>query len=260
MRRALLAIALVVELAGCQAAIESGLDEAQANRVIVALDEHGIHGAKEPDARSGRERTYSVLVATDDVAPALAALRAEQLPAEPDPGIADVFAEPSLVPTETEERARLTAALGGELARSIESLEGVLDARVHLALPERAVIQLDEERARPRASVLIRHRGAPPPEDAVRRLIAGGVQDLDPDDVAIVAVPAAEAAESAPRLASIGPIAVARGSAPALRLVLGAMLATNVVLALLLALVVTRRRRAAGAETRTNANAGGGST
>ena len=58
MRRALLAIALVLELAGCQAAIESGLDEAQANRVIVALDERGIHAAKEPDARSGRAPTY----------------------------------------------------------------------------------------------------------------------------------------------------------------------------------------------------------
>src|SRR5690606_28919827 len=112
----------------------------------------------EPGASSGG---YRVLVASDEVAAALSVLRAEELPRAPEPGLHDVFGRASLVPTATEERARLTAALGGELARSVESIDGVLDARVHVALPDASELPLDVAPPRPRASVLVRHRPAP---------------------------------------------------------------------------------------------------
>nr|MDQ3031444.1 hypothetical protein [Myxococcota bacterium] len=73
------------------------------------------------------------------------------------------------------------------------------------------------------------------------------IQGLALEDVAIVGVAATAAPSGAPHLASVGPIAVARGSAPTLKLVLGVLLGTNAVLATLLALFVLRRRRAADA-------------
>lgn len=250
--RAAVLIALAIGACGCQAAIESGLPEAQANRVLVALDQHGIHGVKEAERSSGDRATYSVVVAPDDVAAALAVLRAEDLPSEPEPGLQEMFGEGSLVPTATEERARLTAALGGELARSIEAIDGVLDARVHLALADRSDVLLDDAPERPRASVLIRHRGATAPysDEQIRRLVAGAIQGMDPSDVAIVAVAASEIATSTPHLTSIGPIAVSRGSATTLKLILGSMLAMNVLLAMGLVLALVRRQRAIGPGTR----------
>ncbi|AKF07597.1 hypothetical protein [Sandaracinus amylolyticus] len=245
MSRARLCFALAALLAGCRAEIERGLPEAQANEVLVALDEHGIHAVKEPERGEG---SFAILVSGDDVASALAVLRAEELPRAPDPGLHDLFGTASLVPTATEERARLTAALGGELARTIEAIDGVLDARVHVALPDASELPLDAPPPRPRASVLIRHRGARAPYDdaAIQRLVAGAIQGMDPGDVAVVGVAAPEPATPAgAHLASLGPIAVARGSIGTLKLVLGVLLGTNGVLALLLALAVVRHRRAA---------------
>lgn len=249
--RVLVALASVLALAGCRAAIESGLPEAQANEVLVALDRHGIHAVKETEQGGAGAGSYRVLVASDEVAEALAVLRAEELPRTPEPGLHELFGAPSLVPTATEERARLTAALGGELARSIESIDGVLDARVHLALPDASELPLDAPPPRPRASVLVRHRaagehGRPPYDElAIQRLVAGAIQGMELTDVAVVGVASSDTPPERASLTSLGPIAVARGSAPTLRLVLGVLLGTNVVLALLLVFALLRRRRAA---------------
>ena len=88
---------------------------------------------------------------------------------------------------------------------------------------------------------------APYSEDQIRRLVAGAIQGMDPADVAIVGVVAPEVVASAPHLTSVGPIAVSRGSASTLKLILGSMLGMNVLLALGLVLALVRRRRATGA-------------
>ncbi|MBW2464786.1 MAG: hypothetical protein JRH11_24265, partial [Deltaproteobacteria bacterium] len=134
---------------GCQATIASELDEAQANAVVVALDGNGIGATKE---RSPGSDAWDVRVPNDDVGPALSVLRSANLPREEAPGLAEIFGEPALIPTATEERARWVAAQSGELARSIEAMDGVLDARVHLALPMGRDRGYDEERPTPRAS------------------------------------------------------------------------------------------------------------
>lgn len=237
-------LALVVLLAGCEAELAAGLPDEQAGVLVVALDEAGIASGRALDGASDPPR-YRVTVAPDDVADALAVMRAEGLPRQVPPGLAETFGEGSLVPTPTEERARLAAALSGELARSIEEIDGVLLARVHLALPEPLTLSLDTPPPEPRASVLIRYRGevAPYDEGAVRRLVAGAIEHLSEVNVAIVGVRSAPRPELERRLAQIGPIAVTRGSASTLKVVLGASFALNVLV--VLALVVVVRRRAA---------------
>jgi len=240
---------LLLALAGCQAELERGLDEPQANAILVALDQAGIGATKTAETGGGDEPTFHVSVAPDDVAPALAILRAEGLPHEEDPGLAETFGEGSLVPTATEERARLTSALAGELSRSIESIDGVLDARVHVALPQAQGLGLDAPRPRPRASVLVRFRasdpGAAPPYDeaAIRRLVAGAIEDMDADAVAVVGVPAPRAPDAERQLSQIGPFSVSRGSASGVKLALGALLGTNLLLAMGLALSFLRASR-----------------
>lgn len=229
---------------GCEATVESGLEEAEANAIVVALHEAQIGARKEPDP--GGDDRFQVLVPSDDVGPALERMREEGLPRPSSPGLSEMFAEGGLVPTATEEQARYVAALGGELSSSIEAMDGVLDARVHVALPDTRRLALDEERPRPRASVLIRHRGARPgySDDSVRALVAGAVQDMAPEDVAVVGVPVEiREADRGERLVSLGPVTVTRGSATSLKAILGGALALHVVLAGLLVWVVSRRRR-----------------
>jgi len=238
-------IASLAGACGCQAELEQGLDEAQANAIVVALDQHGIGATKSAELGGGEEPAYTVSVAPDDVAPALAVLRSEGLPRERDPGLDEMFGEGSLVPTATEERARMTAALSGELSRSIESIDGVLDARVHIALPQAQVLGLDAPRPRARASVLVRHRGpsAPCDEAEIRRLVAGAIEDMAAEDVAVVGVPVAPTPDAERQLAQVGPFSVSRASATALKITFGALLGTNLVLALGLALSFLRASR-----------------
>ncbi len=250
--RAGVVAAAVLLATGCDATIASGLDEEQANQILVTLDSSGIGAAKERLAGSGDEALWEVHVASDDVGPALGILRSADLPRTPEPGIEEVFGEGSLVPTATEERARYSAALAGELARSIESIDGVLDARVHVAIPETRDFALDEEPPRPRASVLVKYRAGEPPyeEGAVRALVAGAVHGMQPDDVAVVGVPGPGAPDAGgAHLVRIGPVAVTRGSSFALKTILGVALGLNLVLAVGLILTWMRRKKPITTET-----------
>src|SRR5438477_6199960 len=88
-------------VAGCTVPIAGGLDEGQANRVIVALDHAGVGGEKESDpAVEGR---FRVLVERDEAPRAIAALREEDLPAPSAPGLLDALGKGSLVPSQLTE-------------------------------------------------------------------------------------------------------------------------------------------------------------
>lgn len=235
----------VLALSACEATLASGLTEDEANEIVVALHEQGIGARKGEPRGAGEEARFAVHVAPEEVAAALAVLGAEELPRHDAPGFHEVFGEGGLVPTATEERARYVAALSGELGASLEAIEGVLDARVHVALPDTRRVTLDEAKPRPRASVLIKYRGdrAPYDEAAVRALVAGAVQDMTLEDVAVVGVPAGD--PPPPRstnLVRVGPVTVTRGSATALKLILGGAFGLNVLLVIALVLVWRRKQ------------------
>lgn len=101
-------------------------------------------------------------------------------------------------------------------------------------------------RRRTRAPVLLKYRRGPvrPYDDAaVRAIVAGAVQGMDPTDVAVVGLPAVAAPTGAQTaLVRLGPIAVTRGSAGALKMLLGGSIALNVLIALGAAVLVLRRK------------------
>src|SRR5262249_9830168 len=80
--------------AGCTAPVAGGLDEGQANRVVVALDHAGIGADKEADPAS--EGRFRVVVERDDAPRAIAALREEDLPAPAVPGLLDSMGKGAL--------------------------------------------------------------------------------------------------------------------------------------------------------------------
>ena len=76
-------------------------------------------------------------------------------------------------PSRAAEHAQLLAGLAGDLERTLESIDGVLSARVQLNLPEPDPFR-GTEPAKATASVLLEHRGSAPPIGAadVQRLLA----------------------------------------------------------------------------------------
>ncbi len=77
-------------------------------------------------------------------------------------------------------------ALEGELARTIKGIERVVQARVHLAIPEKKLFERDKQDTR--ASIILNLRGELDAGQvrAIRHLVASAVQGLKPDRVSIV--------------------------------------------------------------------------
>lgn len=243
LRPAWLSVLIALALAGCQAELASGLEEGAADEVVLALDEAGIGAEKVRDDASGEAR-FAVRVPESELVTAMATLRDRDLPRVRPPGLAEVLEGGGLVPSAGEERARLAAATGAELARSLEEIDGVERARVHLALPDPGARLLDDDApSGSRASVLLTTGDeAGVSDDAVRALVAGAVTDLAAEDVAVVRSSRRPRTTREAALTRVGPIAVSRGSASLLRGILGASFALNMLLA---GGLIWSRRRAA---------------
>lgn len=240
----LLALPLLAALAACGVPVAGGLDEADANRIVVALDHAAIDATKESDPVV--EGKFRVMVTRDDAARALGTMRSEDLPRPHATGVMDTVDKGALVPSAAQEHAELVAGMAGDLARTLEGVDGVLAARVHLNIATPDPLRFGPT-PKTTASVLLEHRGVTPPltETAVARLVAGGVPDLALADVAVVFVPRAAlpiATES--ELRHVGPIAVARGSMRLLQAALAGMTLLVAALAGVALVVYTRLRRA----------------
>jgi type III secretion protein J len=237
-----LLVALLL-LAACSTPIRHGLEESSANEVVSALERAGIGAEKARDDASG-PTSFLVRVSQGDAVRALDVLHALGLPRGHRTGFAETYAQPSLVPTPTEERARYLEALSGELERTLETVDGVVSARVHLVLEE-----LDGLEGKPRlpaqAAVLLKTRGTVPIKDAdVQRLVAGSVPGLQAAAVAVVSTPAAKV-EDGGTLTPVGPLRVTAGTRS---LLVGALVVALGVLALLAALLLFTTRRLAAAQ------------
>jgi type III secretion protein J len=236
----MLAVALLL-VSGCSVEILHDLDEPQANTVLATLQKHGVTADKQRVA-SGSKATYTVAVPRGDAPRAWQLLRQHNLPRAKQAGLGEVFgAKQSLVPSSAEQRALLRHALAGEITRTLQSVHGVREARVHVVLPRRdPLASPDSPKPRPRAAVLLKVAGAPSiSKDDIRKLVAGGVEGLAKKDVEVVIATSKAANETAApaavATASVGPFQVAAGSRGGLlaTLIIGVLLILLLALALL---------------------------
>jgi type III secretion protein J len=210
-------------LAGCAVPVAAGLEETDANRVVVALDQAGIDAAKEADPTV--EGRFRVTVPRDDASRALATMSDEQLPRAKSRGLLEAADRGQLVPSQAAEQAQLVAGLAGDLEHTLGNIEGVLSARVHLNLPARDVLR-DGPPPKASASVLVEHRGTTPPlaAESVQRLVAGGSPSLAASDVVVVFIPhVARPGGARSDVGHVGPIAVARSSMTTLKIALASL-------------------------------------
>lgn len=222
--RALTGVLLLGLGAGCTTPVAYGLEENEANGVAVALQKAGLDATKELDPSA--EGHFRIVVARDDASAALGVLRDEELPRKKPKGVLDAIGQGSLVPSRAAEHAQFMAGLAGDLESSLLGIEGVLTARVHLQVPEPDPLR-GGPAERATASVLIGHRGATAPlaNDAIARLIAGGVPGLAVEQVSVVQMAKPVRADSTDlRLRHVGPLAVAQSSLRPLQLGFGALI------------------------------------
>ena len=128
----LVSAALLFAGCGKEATLHSGIGERQANLVMAALLDSGIDCRKEP----GEEGTWNVLCSESRFAEAVNILERRGLPQQPRQGIGEVFKKSGMISSPSEERIRFMDALAQDIAKTISMIDGVIDARVHVVLPE----------------------------------------------------------------------------------------------------------------------------
>ena len=253
-----LLVAVVAMTAACSTNILHGIDERAANDATAALERAGIGAEKLPDegTASGSGASYTIRVAHGDGTRAVDLLAALGLPRDKRRGFAETYGQPSLIPTPSEERARYLDATAGEIERTLETVDGVVSARVHLVLEETDPLAVDAKpKSAARAAVLLKARpgAAPIAASDVQKLVAGSVAGLDATAVSVVVTSAADPGEAtAAALAPLGPLRMSPGTRP---LLVGAVVAVLLVLALLATLLLVTARRLATLERAAGDNA-----
>lgn len=169
-------------LAACgHEALYADLDEQQANEMLAVLVRAGI------DAEKVRtEKSWSLQLGRSDLPRAMEVLKLEGYPREKFDSLGEVFRKEGLVSTPLEERARLLYALSQELSRTVSAIDGVVVARVHLAIPEKR--PLSDEKPLSSASVFIKYKpGSQVVNKAasIKALIVNGVEGLPYENVTV---------------------------------------------------------------------------
>lgn len=134
MKKTVLIALSAVLLAGCEreTTLNSSLEERQANLVMATLLDAGIDCRKV----EGEEKTWNVMIGEGDFAKAANLLERRGLPRREFKGVAETFKKTGMVSSPSEERIRFMDALAQDLSRTITSIDGVVDARVHVVLPD----------------------------------------------------------------------------------------------------------------------------
>jgi flagellar M-ring protein FliF len=155
----------------------SGLESREASAVTAKLDGMAV----KYDVKDGG----TILVPADQVTKLRMTLAQDNLPAA---GIgyeifdkSDAFGTTAFVQNINQLRA-----LEGELSRSIQTIEGIQSARVHLVIPERQIFSREEQT--PSASVVLKSRAKLDRGQvgAIQHLVAAAVVGLSAQRVAIV--------------------------------------------------------------------------
>lgn len=163
-----------------QKVLFAGLPDADKAAVTASLTQASIKSRID-------DATGSLTVAEEDYSRAKMLLAGQGLPKSAPGGYAILDQLPMGV-SRAVEGERLRQARESELARSIQEIDAVAEARVHLAMPETSVFVRDN--ASPSASVILKLQGGRSLSDAqvssIVNLVASSVPGLKPDGVTIV--------------------------------------------------------------------------
>jgi flagellar M-ring protein FliF len=163
-----------------QSLLYSDLSPKDAAAVTEGLTTANVEFKLSPDGSS-------IFVPRSKVAESRMQLASEGLPGQGSIGYEIFDKQNALGATTFVQNVNKLRALEGELARSIDSLDTVRNARVHLVLPEKALFQTNAEP--PKASIVVGlERGSLTERqvNAIRNLVASSVEGLATENISIL--------------------------------------------------------------------------
>ena len=177
-----LALVGLLALAACQAELYSGQTDRSVNEMVAVLAANGIEAKRVP----GDDGKFGVSVPRREFARAITVLSEKGLPRTDPIGLDTVFSGDKIVSTPFEERARFMFAIGQELAASLTQIAGVVDARVHVNVPEAQPLA-DERVAASVAAFIYKDPSVDLQSSipTIKTLITNSIDGLDYEDVAV---------------------------------------------------------------------------
>ncbi len=180
-----------------QRVIVNGLEEREANEILVFLAENGIQATKvqQPSAGGGGAKIalYDVSVPEANATEAMALLNQAGLPRRKTQNLLNIFSGTGLVPSDLEQKIRYEAGLAEQIASTIRKIDGVLDADVQLSFPPEDPLNPGHYKGKITASVFVKHNGILDDPNShlitkIKRLVAASVTGLSYDDVTVIPV------------------------------------------------------------------------
>jgi len=182
---------LVLFLMACQESVLlQGLDQKNANDVLVMLSKNGVKATREAVTKQ-QQTTYTLKVDSADGARARELLVVNNLPREKELGLSGICKDAGLIPTPKTEKCREMLAIKGEVINSLQSIPGVVSADVVLNIPDKQEFA-DENtpQQRPTASVVVQVGNWADQEvfseSKIQQFVANAVSGLDTRDVAVI--------------------------------------------------------------------------
>lgn len=173
----------------------TNLSEAQANDMVAVLLDAGIDANKAP----GEKEQWQVTVSQNQFARAVEVLKSNGFPRKDYDTLGSIFKKEGFASSPLEERARLNYGMSQELSHSIRDIDGVIEARVHLTMPEPDPLSKEVKPAS--ASVFVKYRpgfNLQSETGAIKSLVTNAVEGLTYDRVSVIMTPS----RSVPRVAS----------------------------------------------------------
>src|SRR5919198_1239506 len=158
--------------------VATGIDPSQTGKMTDALDQKGIKWQL-------RNNGTAIAVDSSQTAQARVALASSGIPTNGQVGFS-LFDKQKLGASNLQQQVTYQRALEGELAQTIEQVQGVTSASVNLVLPDTQLFA--DQKSQSRASVLLTTNGVSLDAGAVRgiaQLVVGGVKGLSLSNVSI---------------------------------------------------------------------------
>ncbi len=190
-------ILLASLLSSCESrrTIVNGLDEKEANEILVFLSNKGIDASKVQAATEGggpgKGVFWNISVESSQANEAMALLNQVGLPRRRGQNLLGIFSNVGLVPSGMQEKIRYQAGLAEQIASTIRKIDGVLDADVQISFPDEDPLNPGASKQKITASVYVKHSGVLDDPNAhlvnrIKRLVAGSVNGLDYDNVTVI--------------------------------------------------------------------------
>lgn len=199
MRKLLLVlIAIALALTGCESksTIVHGLDEQDANEIMVLLAKDHIPAYKLAQAAGGpgggqKAVLWDIAVTSQDRLQAMAVLSANGLPRKQSPNLLELFSASGLVPSDTSQQIRYEAGLATSLANTIRKIDGVLDVDVIISFPEENPLSVSEKTSPVTATVFVKHNGILDDPNSqlisqIKQLVSSSVPKLSYNNVTVI--------------------------------------------------------------------------